>query len=786
MTSDQITSVLTKIFEQDGHRIVLWNDADQEFGDFVASLTLPEVKIIRLDGESALQVKMRIELDEPTARFLIYSGREAPPMEHDWLLDIRHYAHTFRADRASILIDDLGLMNHSLRTHLLTRRRFFESKERLKKLQAIVEPTDLEADLDRKMIAVILRAEHPDLFSFLRVLFQGMTDEDSLDLSMPTSGWLQIEKMDLAEPFWAMVQATFGYTDEKPSLKNLLIRLLATDFCAGLRAEAPSSLVPLQLPETGRPNGAVCLSQWRDSNSTGSAYDILSEKIVALLRMDEIVTAYGIDELEGVRTFMTAEKRMMSLLRDRVMQEQDTIQATAIRQVATRRMDAHWASANLPSSHDCPRAAFRAVYLDLIHAAEFLELRRAHAEGFEGIESAKLWDSYRDTLYRFDQLYRHFCEQADIVETQTWSVLKPLRERIEQHYVTGFIAPLALAWGKHVESGFLANWRIPGVVSHQGFFQSKVKPILDEGPNRKVFVIISDAFRYEAARELLLDLNGKYRFKASLEPMLGVLPSYTALGMAALLPHSAVGYKPGGEVTVDSKPTAGLENRDTILGGYQGIALKADEVMAMKKDEGRERIRGKRVIYIYHNEIDAAGDSASTEADTFRAVRSAIQSLGQLTRQIVDKLNGSHVFITADHGFLFQESAPTLIDKTAMPSKPDGTVIAKKRYLLGRRLPNHPDVWHGKASETAGAEGDMEFWIPRGTSRFHFVGGARFIHGGAMLQEIMVPLITVNEIEGKSKTATQIGVHLIRHLLSDKIHVQLGILIILEVPADTA
>lgn len=36
MTSDQITSALTKIFEQDGRRIVFWNDADQEFGDFTS------------------------------------------------------------------------------------------------------------------------------------------------------------------------------------------------------------------------------------------------------------------------------------------------------------------------------------------------------------------------------------------------------------------------------------------------------------------------------------------------------------------------------------------------------------------------------------------------------------------------------------------------------------------------------------------------------------------------------------------------------------------------------
>jgi len=755
MTSDQITSALTKSFHQDGHRIVLWNDADKEFSDLVEDLVIPDVQIIDLDAESAFQIKKRVELDEPGGYFLLYSAKEPPAMEQDWLLDIRQYAYTFRADKASILIDDLRLINHSLRPHLVKRRKFFESKERMKKLQGLTAPPDLEPDLDRKMVAVLLKAEHPDLFSFLRVLFQELAEEDSLDLSMPTGGWSQIERMELAEFFWETVRGAFGYAEKKPSLKNLLIRLLVTDFCTSLRANPPQALVPLLLPEAGRPNGAVCLSQWRDSNSTGAAYDLLSEKIAALLRIDELVAGFGMEELEGVKTFLSVEKRLMSLLRDRVLDEQDTVKATTIRQVAARRMDSHWASANLPSTHRIPRNAFRAVYLALIAAADFLELRQINTEGFFKPGAGELWQAYREGFYQFDQLYRHFCEHADVAEAQTWSILKPLREQIEQHYGNGFVAPLSLAWGDRIGSELLGRWRLAGVTSQQDFFSAKVAPVLKEGPTRKVFVIISDAFRYEAAQELLGDLNGKYRFKASLEAMLGVLPSYTALGMASLLPHETIGYKPNGEVIVDGKSTSGMDARNAILEAHQGIALRADEVMAMKRDEGRERIRGKRVIFIYHNEVDAAGDSASTESDTFRAVRSAIQSLGQLTRQIVDKLNGSLVFITADHGFLFQESNPTVVEKSTLPDKPDGTVIAKKRYLLGIDLPNHPEIWRGGTRETAGAEGGMDFWIPRGTSRFHFVGGARFIHGGAMLQEIMVPLITVNEIEGKSKIQTQ-------------------------------
>jgi len=158
MTSDQIATALDRLYTEAGHRIVIWNDPEQEFPDFVEKLSLPGVTILHLERESALQVKKRLELDDRAGKYLLYSEKEAPPMDEDWLLDLRQYAYGFRADKASLVIDDLGLMNHSLRGHLVARRKFFENKDRLRKLQALVQPTDIEADLDRKMLAVLLKS----------------------------------------------------------------------------------------------------------------------------------------------------------------------------------------------------------------------------------------------------------------------------------------------------------------------------------------------------------------------------------------------------------------------------------------------------------------------------------------------------------------------------------------------------------------------------------------------------------------------------------------------------
>ena len=146
--------------------------------------------------------------------------------------------------------------------------------------------------------------------------------------------------------------------------------------------------------------------------------------------------------------------------------------------------------------------------------------------------------------------------------------------------------------------------------------------------------------------------------------------------------------------------------------------------------------------------IDARGDQAATESETFDAVSDCIQELGDLVQFCTNKLGSSKVWVTADHGFLFQETAPDLTDKSKLSQKPDQAVKVKKRYVIGPELGTTPEAHRGSIETTAGASGGMEFWVPRSSNRFHFTGGARFVHGGAMPQEVLIPLVTVTQLRG--------------------------------------
>tara|TARA_Y100001960_G_C14506387_1_gene744195 strand:- start:29 stop:583 length:555 start_codon:yes stop_codon:yes gene_type:complete len=150
-------------------------------------------------------------------------------------------------------------------------------------------------------------------------------------------------------------------------------------------------------------------------------------------------------------------------------------------------------------------------------------------------------------------------------------------------------------------------------------------------------------------------------------------------------------------------------------------------------DKGRKAVADARVVYIYHDQIDAIGDKAATENQTFDACADGIEQVRLLVERVINKLNGNRILVTADHGFLFKSSDVIESDKTALSVKPTGTIEAKKRYLIGQQLPEDSFYWKGNMAVTANlsSKGDQaEFIIPRGSNRFNFVGGAKFIHGG--------------------------------------------------------
>ena len=104
METERIREALGDQFNTKGHRIVFWHDPDREFEEILDELDLDGVSLLRLDEHPALAVKVRLEQEDPTGRYLLYAPFDPPAPDQDWLLDMRLYSASFSADRASMLL----------------------------------------------------------------------------------------------------------------------------------------------------------------------------------------------------------------------------------------------------------------------------------------------------------------------------------------------------------------------------------------------------------------------------------------------------------------------------------------------------------------------------------------------------------------------------------------------------------------------------------------------------------------------------------------------------------
>lgn len=382
MDTQPILDALERLYSQEGTRIVIWHDPDREFADFVSGRVLPidvgchSVTVLDLTPpRSDLALKLRLERGEPDAKFLLYAPFEEPDADQDWLLDIRLYSRIFRADRASIHLQELGLVSQDLHEFLTQRARFLDAKERVEKLRRLVEPGDDAAKLDLKMMAVVLKADQPEPFVLLRTLFHTFLDGDAPDLELPPAAWKDLVKFDLAPTFWGLMRELFGYTEAQPSLQNLLIRLLVADFGHALREPLPLALRALELPKDKVPNGVACLAQWRDSSRHAKSYDALSLQVETKLKLKEHLTAFEAEALAEVMTFQVVEQAIASRLKDRVLTVMNAEHVQAILTLVVRRQAGHWATLQISSTPEVPRTIYHAIYAALGAATILFELK---------------------------------------------------------------------------------------------------------------------------------------------------------------------------------------------------------------------------------------------------------------------------------------------------------------------------------------------------------------------------------------------------------------------------
>ena len=696
-----VSNSLNDIFKK--HRLVFWYDPEGEMRDEYDAYAESGVEKVEVKNDE-FGLKHRAMREEPDRKFLFYMPYVRPAHVKNWFLDLELSHHVFHADGVSLVLQELGWQEEH-RGFVEAHREFFNSKDRKNRLSEKLHSDDGEWEWRLKMLSVICR-EEPTIEACLLALLAELVEEKDERLQA-------ISKFALDEFFWNAVARQYDYRSENPKVLDFAIEA----FLAAVPSAGGANL--------GQ-EAKVFIGRWKDSNRYRTVFEGISSRLESDLSIKtRLHDIDGYAELLDSDVFEAIDQKVIVELRNGILGGQTTYEG--LRGVIERRETSYW----YPKYAD--------VYSALLSAKRLVETIQSLDLSFSAVEEGI--ERYTQTYWQIDQLYRHF--HYHMACSRQATLLDAIRDEVELRYTNDYLLRL----GDRFQQAFEQKPEWPPAVDEyqRNFYEKYVAPYTSKG--NKVFVIISDALRYEVGEELHRKILRESRFRSELKHQVSVLPSYTQLGMAALLPHEKLEVDPSsGEARADGQRTSGIEARKAILNhrDSRATAVKAQDFLQMNaKEEGRALSRDHDVIYVYQNGIDHVGDKRETEGEVFSAAAKEIDTLIDILKKVAS-INGSNAIITADHGFLFRHVAPEESDYTETPTgTPMGMV--NRRFAFGEKIVAPNGTLRLEAAQV-GLDGDYQVALPKSVNRYRKQGsGARYVHGGASLQEVVIPVLAVNK-----------------------------------------
>lgn len=681
-------------------------------------------KVVVNNNEFAL--KHRILRGAPEGKYLLYFPYGEKPLGENWLLDLQLAHKEFHTDQEALFLQELGL-DYYFKELVQEHIEFFQNKERRAKLKSHIADGDNEQELRFKMMAVVFGGDYLTLEAYIQAYAAAFISGD-------TRIEKELERFRLGEAFWRAVSKKFHYHAEQHRIYDFLLDVFSRNFSPTNQGRS--------VKET-----RILLSFWKDARSHQDTFRQLSDRIAEDLNAAALLQSESLEHILQDDLFRIVDLKIIHELTARLLSRE--ISLDNLLAVLKIRANKYW------------YAEYRHYYACIEHAGQLLYLvRRTTPHAVASVEEAAM--EYAGEGYLVDFHYRKFIYHHR--QTQQDGALNELLERVHKAYSNDWLLPLNNRLQDHINR--LGQWPHQSQKSQRQFFERHVKNAA--GKNARLFVVISDALRYENGWELCKDILAENRYEAELDYMITGLPSYTQLGMAALLPHRELSIQEGKDtVLADGMSSAGTPARAKVLevgAGMRAVAIQAEDFMKMNtKTEGRPFVMQYDLIYIYHNRIDKTGDDKTTEDKVFEAVEEEIAFLKELLRKIAN-VNGNNIFITSDHGYIYQHDALEESEFSESELKGEAWKV-NRRFILGRNLETSGALKKFSA-EQVGLTGDVEVLITKGINRLRVKGaGSRYVHGGASLQEIVVPLLKV--IKRREDTTSQVEIDIIKS--TDKI-----------------
>lgn len=714
---NRIAQALTKLFDR--HRIVFWYDTKQELRPDFEQLSLPDIEKVELTNNE-YGIKYRILREHPQQKFLLYREGSQPADLDNWLLDVQLAHGEFRTDLVAMWLSELEL-GLEFAEILQAHTEFFQASKRKDTLKKLLKPDDTIGLIRLKLLAVCAGSE-PRMDVVMENLLQELADERDDKIKL-------IGRCGLDGFLWQQMTRCYGYTSDEPGIRDFAIELFKSCYAMGTDGQ-------VQLNS----DALVFLKRWKDSRQFEHSFETLSSEYAEVLNIEGDLAKRDFADLMELDYFRSIDRKII----------QSLVQSVAARTVSSgdvtlwvrQRRQSHW---YLKYEH---------LYQAVDYAAQFTEILGEAQISMDSLADGV--ERYRSSWYQIDRLYRKFTYHA--IESGETSLMEALTDQIENLYANNYLLKINDLFQSFVDSTNV--WKAAPVHLQRNFFEHWVRPFLNK--DNKVCVIISDALRYEIGDELLSLIRREDRYSAEIDVALSMLPSYTQLGMAALLPNQtlAIVNNDSGTVEVDGCSSQGTANRSKILKaalGGRAEAVTYQDLMAMNRDDSRELLKANDVLYIYHNRIDHTGDKIHSEGYAFKAVEETLVELVKLVKKLT-AANANNILIAADHGFIYQNRAIEESDFTTIDLQGDKILYRDRRFVLGNGLKESPSLRKFTPTQL-GLAGAVEVQIPKSINRLRLKGsGSRFVHGGASLQEVAIPVLKINKKRQSDVTSVEVEI----------------------------
>ena len=714
----QIIDRLNAEFTGETRKLVFWYDDKAEFAEDMETVELQNAKIYHLQPDNQFYTKYFLERVDKTTNYLIYAPFPKPDVRDNHLEDTMLYSRRFFADRASLLSVDLGI-EEKYKPVIEKHIKFFANKERTQRFYDLEIENFNEENILVGLLSAVCKARTCSFEEVVRIV---LTDGELVD-----NAFLQeFEKYDLLSAFWQLCEQHFGYTDTKPSLERLLVTLFVTYTGRYVQAELPAAWKSFVSYKSG--NIIAFLDSLMNSVLYRDKYDALSAHVAKGLNVLSAFAGMRVDDLVECDTFLAVDQVLVKWLIGRLVSEDigAIVNGFTIPELCEKRAKMHFGR-KTGKTYQMLSGAYSMVKEADYHAADGLK---------------PIIDRYLAADYNMDQQYRKFYYYYDQLEST--ESFESLRELVENIYTNEYLACLLPAWN----AGIQQDAAFSAIPLQREFYNVNLRYTKE-----RTVVIISDAMRYEVGQELFARMQDDPKCTAKLSVQLSVLPSYTRLGMAALLPHKTLEMTDDFQVLVDGILCDNLAGRQQVLQSYNpdSVCVQFDDIKNLKVAELRDVLTKRQIIYVYHNQIDARGDKANTEDEVFHACEEAVQEIMDLIHRISVSGNTYHFIVTADHGFIYKRDKLTESDKIS--GKSAEKAFVNRRFIVSKAALEDDGIDHMSMGRVLGNEDSKVVSYPVSSNVFKVAGGgANYVHGGSSPQEMLVPVLEFKMERGHMET----------------------------------